>query len=76
MRARDSPPRRSDRSPVNRIAIPNGDGAGPVAGRDHPDKTAADEEALVRAEISWADFPLDENDLWYANNTLYLPSEH
>ena len=28
------------------------------------------------SEISWTDFPLDEIDLWYANSTLYLPSEH
>lgn len=27
-------------------------------------------------QISWTDFPLDEVTLWYANNTIYLPSEH
>lgn len=33
-------------------------------------------QTLFRAEISWTDFPLDGIDLWYANNTIYLPSEH
>ena len=27
-------------------------------------------------QISWTDFPLDEITLWFANNTIYLPSEH
>jgi len=26
--------------------------------------------------ISWTDFPLDSVTLWFANRTLYLPSEH
>lgn len=29
-----------------------------------------------RKRISWTDFPLPEIELWFANNTLYLPSEH
>jgi thiazole synthase ThiGH ThiG subunit len=31
---------------------------------------------LFRSEVSWTDFPLDQIDIWYADNTLYLPSEH
>jgi hypothetical protein len=27
-------------------------------------------------EIEFTDFPLDEITLWFANNTIYLPSEH
>jgi len=27
-------------------------------------------------QIPWTDFPLDEVTLWFANNTIYLPSEH
>lgn len=27
-------------------------------------------------QIPWTDFPLDEITLWFANNTIYLPSEH
>ena len=27
-------------------------------------------------EIEYTDFPLDEITLWYANNVIYLPSEH
>jgi hypothetical protein len=27
-------------------------------------------------QIEWTDFPLDEITLWFANNTIYLPSEH
>lgn len=26
--------------------------------------------------IEYTDFPLDEITLWFANNTIYLPSEH
>jgi len=27
-------------------------------------------------EIEYTDFPLDEISLWFANNVIYLPSEH
>lgn len=27
-------------------------------------------------QIEWTDFPLDEITFWFANNTIYLPSEH
>jgi len=27
-------------------------------------------------EIAFTDFPLDEITFWFANNTIYLPSEH
>lgn len=27
-------------------------------------------------QVEWTDFPLDEITLWFANNTIYLPSEH
>jgi hypothetical protein len=29
-----------------------------------------------RKRISWTDFPLPDVELWFANDTLYLPSEH
>ena len=46
-----------------------------------------DESALLTCEdgngnkvyekkIPYTDFPLDEITLWFANNTIYLPSEH
>ena len=38
--------------------------------------TDGNDGPVFRSEISWTDFPLEEIDLWYANNTLYLPSEH
>ena len=38
--------------------------------------TDGNDGLVFRANISWTDFPLGEIDLWYANNTLYLPSEH
>ena len=31
---------------------------------------------IATQEIEFTDFPLDEIDLWFANNVLYLPSEH
>ncbi|MEY2758121.1 MAG: hypothetical protein RIR33_1899 [Pseudomonadota bacterium] len=31
---------------------------------------------LYSHPISWTDFPLSKVTLWFANQTLYLPSEH
>jgi hypothetical protein len=33
-------------------------------------------EGLYVHPVSWTDFPLDTVTLWFANRTLYLPSEH
>ena len=38
--------------------------------------TDGNEEHLFEARVAWTDFPLEEIDLWFANGTLYLPSEH
>ncbi len=32
--------------------------------------------AVYTKEIPFTDFPADEITLWFANNTIYLPSEH
>ena len=32
--------------------------------------------AVYTQEIEWTDFPLDEVALWFANDVIYLPSEH
>ena len=34
------------------------------------------ENIIHSEEITFTDFPLDEIDLWFANNVIYLPSEH
>ena len=31
---------------------------------------------IASQEIEWTTFPLDEIELWFANNVCYLPSEH
>jgi len=31
---------------------------------------------IFTKQIEWTDFPLDEITFWFANNTIYLPSEH
>jgi len=36
----------------------------------------ANENIVFRKPIPYTDFPLDEITLWFANNTIYLPSEH
>lgn len=33
-------------------------------------------ERLYVHPVPWTDFPLDAVTLWFANRTLYLPSEH
>ena len=38
--------------------------------------TDGDGEGLYVHPIPWTDFPLDTMTLWFANQTLYLPSEH
>lgn len=38
--------------------------------------TDGDGEQLYVHPIPWTDFPLDTVALWFANRTLYLPSEH
>jgi hypothetical protein len=38
--------------------------------------TDGDDERLYVHPIPWTDFPLDTVTLWFANRTLYLPSEH
>ena len=35
-----------------------------------------DDTLLWKHEIDWTDFPLATVTLWFANQTLYLPSEH
>jgi hypothetical protein len=35
-----------------------------------------DDNVIDSNEIPWTDFPLQSASLWFANNTLYLPSEH
>jgi len=47
-----------------------------------PDRTATltcddgNGHIVFTKEIEYTDFPLDEITLWYANNVIYLPSEH
>lgn len=38
--------------------------------------TDGDDVELHCQSIPWTDFPLDSAVLWFANRTLYLPSEH
>jgi hypothetical protein len=38
--------------------------------------TDGDDGQLYVHPIPWTDFPLDTVTLWFANRTLYLPSEH
>lgn len=38
--------------------------------------TDGNDERLYVHLIPWTDFPLDGVTLWFANRTLYLPSEH
>lgn len=38
--------------------------------------TDGNEERLCLHPIPWTDFPLEAVTLWFANRTLYLPSEH
>jgi hypothetical protein len=32
--------------------------------------------AVFKKKLTYTDFPLDEITLWFANNVIYLPSEH
>jgi hypothetical protein len=47
-----------------------------------PDRTATlvcedgDYNVVYTKEIPFTDFPLDEVTLWFANDVIYLPSEH
>ena len=47
-----------------------------------PDHTATlacedgNDNVVYSKEISFTDFPLDEITLWFANDVIYLPSEH
>lgn len=47
-----------------------------------PNKTATlscedgNHNAVFSKELTFTDFPLPEITLWFANDTLYLPSEH
>lgn len=38
--------------------------------------TDGDDERLYVHPVPWTDFPLSSVALWFANRTLYLPSEH
>ena len=38
--------------------------------------TDGDEGQLYAQHVPWTDFPLETVTLWFANRTLYLPSEH
>jgi hypothetical protein len=38
--------------------------------------TDGDDQDLYVQVIPWTDFPLDTVTLWFADGTLYLPSEH
>jgi hypothetical protein len=48
----------------------------------HPDRTATlgcqdgNDRIVYTKAIPFTDFPLDSVTLWFANNTIYLPSEH
>ena len=47
-----------------------------------PDRTATlaceyvNDNVVFSKDIPYTDFPLDAITLWFANNTIYLPSEH
>jgi hypothetical protein len=47
-----------------------------------PDRTATltcydgDDNIVYTKELTYTDFPLDEITLYFANNVIYLPSEH
>lgn len=47
-----------------------------------PDRTATlvcedgNDNAVYTQLIEFTDFPLDEITLWFANDVIYLPSEH
>ena len=47
-----------------------------------PDRTATltcddgNGNVVASKPIPFTDFPLDEIELWFTNNTIYLPSEH
>jgi hypothetical protein len=48
-----------------------------------PDKTARlwcsdgnDDDVVFAKQIEYTDFPTPGIELWFANNTIYLPSEH
>ena len=48
----------------------------------NPDRTATltcedgNYNVVCRKPIPFTDFPLDEIELWFTNNTIYLPGEH
>jgi len=48
----------------------------------HEDRSAAltcsdgSNNIVLTKRIPFTDFPVDEITLWFANNTIYLPSEH
>lgn len=48
----------------------------------NPDETATlkcedgNGHIVFSKKIEWTDFPLPEITLWFANNVIYLPSEH
>jgi hypothetical protein len=50
--------------------------------RVHPDRTATlvcedgNDHVVFSKRIPHTDFPLDAITLWFANGTIYLPSEH
>jgi hypothetical protein len=37
---------------------------------------AGNDNVVYTQPIEFTDFPLDEITLWFANNVIYLPSEH
>jgi hypothetical protein len=38
--------------------------------------TDGNDNILATQEIEYTDFPLDEINIWFSNNVIYLPSEH
>jgi hypothetical protein len=48
----------------------------------HEDRTASlvcgdgNDNIVYTQHIEYTDFPIDEITLWFANNVIYLPSEH
>ena len=48
----------------------------------HSDRTATlvcedgNDNSVYTQHVEFTDFPLDEITLWFANNVIYLPSEH
>ena len=48
----------------------------------HPDRSGAlvcedgNDNVVYTQQIPFTDFPLDELALWFANDVIYLPSEH